>query len=490
MTWLYYLLEANLYLGICYGFYLVFLQRETFYGLNRWYLILISLLSFVIPLLRIGSLNQLLGKGMDLDLVYVDPNFSDTGSRLYGLSLGEVPLYIYLLIAVYFAVQLLVSVYRILAIAARARRRKLGDIIYLELHNTQAAFSFFNLLFVNPASAGQDTILKHEMVHIQQRHSLDILFFEVLKIVSWFNPVVWLMQQEVKLLHEYIADDLTTREAMHKHEYAMFLIQNSFGVKPSYLTNQIFNPSILKRRISMLNKERSAGRARLKLLLTVPLVGGMLFASTVAFSKDYALVDLYPEQRMVEPGSVSVVQEPVVQEPVVQEIKRYRLNHKVDAKGKRVVKYDNRLVVINGNSTQSGVIMQVQGFDKMVELNASEAKAKYGDRGASGALEFTGKDTKTLGLRDDVRFPPPIIKKDVPPPPPPAPPVSGRNGVKGKTNAPKKGEVRFPPPIVKKNVPPPPPPAPPVSDRKDVPPPPPPVEPATQGAEVTAAAQK
>jgi len=496
MTWLYYLLEANLYLGICYGFYLVFLQRETFYGLNRWYLIFVSVLCFVIPLLRIGSLNQLFVNARDLDLVYVDPNFSDSGSRLYGLSLAEVPLYIYLLIAAYFAVQLLISVYRILAIAARARRRKLGDIVYLELHNTQAAFSFFNLLFVNPASAGQDTILKHEMVHIQQRHSLDILFFEVLKILSWFNPVVWLMQQEVKLLHEYIADELTTREAMHKHEYAMFLIQNSFGVKPSYLTNQIFNPSILKRRISMLNKERSAGRARLKLLLTVPLVGGMLFASTVAFSKDYALVDLYPEQDMVEDsplrlnaleqGSVSVVQE-----PVVQEIKLYRLNHKVDAKGKRVVEYDNRLVVINGNSTQSGVIMQVQGFDKMVELNASEAKAKYGDRGASGALEFTGQDTKTLGLRDDVRFPPPIVKKNVmfPPPPPPAPPVSSRNGVKGKTNAPKKGEVRFPPPIVKKDVPPPPPPAPPVSGRKDVPPPPPPVEPAMQGAEVAAAAK-
>ena len=479
MTWLYYLLEANLYLAICYGFYLVFLQRETFYGSNRAYLICSSLLSFVIPLLRIGSLNQIFNDRMDLDLVYMDPNLGRSPGNLSFGAFEGILTVVYLGIAAYFSIQLLISLYKVLALASKARRRRFGDMIYLELDDTQAAFSFFNLLFLNPSSAEKDTILKHEMVHIQQKHSLDILFFEMLKILNWFNPIVWLMQQDLKLLHEYIADDLTTRRDVQKHAYAMFLIQNSFGVKPSYLTNQIFNPSILKRRISMLNRKRSAGRARLKLLLMVPLVGGMLFASTLAFSKEYALVDLYPEQQIVEDARQSSKE--VVQDPVVEQVRFYRLNHKMDSKGKRVVKYDNRLVVINGNSSQSGVIMQVQGFDKMVELNASEAKAKYGDRGASGALEFTGKNTKTLGLRDDVRFPPPIVKKKVmfPPPSPPAepaPPASSKSGVKGKTNLPKKGEVRFPPPIVKPG-------------KKEVPPPRPPVEPTAQVPEVEQAQQ-
>lgn len=465
MTWLYYLLEANLYLAICYGFYLVFLQKETFYGLNRAYLICSSLLSFIIPLLRIGSFNQLLNDRMDL--VYMDPDLGPSPKNLYWISFGEVLMLIYIAIAAYFSIQLLINVYKILALAAGARRKRLGDMVYLELDHTQAAFSFFNLLFLNPSSAEKSTILKHEMVHIKQKHSLDILFFEVLKILNWFNPIVWLVQQDIKLLHEYIADDLTTRSEVQKHEYAMFLIQNSLGLTPGYLTNQIFNPSILKRRISMLNRKKSAGRARLKLLLAVPLVGGMLFASTVAFSKDYAWVDLYPERHIMEDAPLRV--NSPGQDPVAQEVRFYRLNHKMDTKGKRVVKYDNRLVVINGSSSQSGVIMEVQGFDKMVELNASEAKAKYGDRGGSGALEFTGKNTKTLGLRDDVRFPPPIVKKNVkrPPPPPPAPPAepaSDGAGLKEKTNEPKEGEVRFPPPMVKPL-------------KKDVPPPPPPVEP-------------
>ena len=450
MNWLNYLLEANLYLVIFYGFYLVFLQRDTFYGLNRAYLIFSSLCAFVIPFVTVGGFSQFMNDRGNLDLIYIDPKLVGAPRDLSWFSIGETATTIYLGVAAYYAIQLLMSLYKIVSLAARSRRARSGNIVYLELSSGETAFSFFNLLFINPSSMNKATILKHEMVHIQQKHSIDILFFELLRILNWFNPVVWLMQKDIKLLHEYIADDITTNNNVQKHEYAMFLIQNSFGVEPSYLTNQLFNSSILKRRINMLNRKRSAGRARLKLLLALPVLVGMLFASTVAFSKDYALIDLYPEQGEAQATPVS--QNQAVLEPVVQQVRFYRLNHKMDAKGKRVIKYDSRLVVINGNSTQSGVIMKVEGFDKMVELNASEAQAKYGERGASGALEFTGKNTKTLGLRDDVRFPPPIISKRVPPPPPAEPVPSS--------------ELRFPPPTVKPN-------------KKEVPPPPPPVEPST-----------
>jgi hypothetical protein len=109
--------------------------------------------------------------------------------------------------------------------------------------------------------------------------------------------------------------------------------------------------------------------------------------------------------------------------------------------------------------------MKVEGFDKMVELGAKEATEKYGSRGASGALVFTGKGTKTLALRDDIRFPPPIVVKDgrVAPPPPPPPAPKGSKG-QDRTGSLNNGPIKFPPPIVEK-------------DRKLPPPPPPPVEP-------------
>lgn len=463
MTWLNYLLEANLYLAIFYGFYLLFLQKETFYGLNRAYLILSSIISFVIPFITVSGFNQLLNNQRELDLVSIDPKLGKPANSLSLISPEEIGTYIYLTVALYFSVRLFLSVYKIISLAIKAKRSRSGNIIYLELSDTQTAFSFFNLLFINPRSIGKTTIIKHELVHIQQRHSLDVLFFELLRILNWFNPVVWLVQKDIKLLHEYIADEVTTNNDVQKHEYAMFLIQNSFGVTSHYLTNQIFNSSILKRRINMLNRKRSAGRARLKILLTVPVLGGMLFASTVAFSKNYALIDLYPEQSGVRVAPAVVKQS--IQEPVVQVTRFFVLNHKMDSKGKKIIKYDTRLVVINGSSTQPGEIMKVEGFDKMVELGAAKAKAKYGARGASGALEFTGKNTKTYGLREYVRFPPPMVTKVAPPPPPPpAEPSSIAPGVKGKTNSPKKGEIPFPPPKV-------------APMKKEVPPPPPPVEP-------------
>jgi hypothetical protein len=477
MTWLYYLLEANLYLSIFYGFYLVFLQKETFYGLNRLYLISSSLFSFILPLLQIGSFNLLLHGKKDFDLVYIDPNLSRTGNNLSVTALEDVSTVIYLLIVSYLVIKLLSRLHELVSLARKGKRERHGDIVYVELKSSLVAFSFFNLLFINPLCEGKDTVLKHEMVHIRQKHSLDILFFEFLKIVNWFNPIVWLIQKDIKLLHEYIADDITTNTDVQKHQYAMFLIQNSFGVTPNSLTNQIFNQSILKRRIKMLNKKRSAGKARLKILLAVPIVGGMLFASTVAFSKDYALIDLYPERHSSSDSQVA--QEKNSQEPKIETKRFFKLNHKVDLKTKRFISYDNRLVVINGNSAQNGAIMKVEGFDKMVELSSKEATEKYGSSGASGALVFTGKNTKTLGFSNDIRFPPPIVVKDgelPPPPPPPSRPMpknaKGQQNIKFPPPIVKKDQIKFPPPIVKKDQIKFPPPI--VTKDGQVPPPPPP----------------
>ncbi|RZL34503.1 MAG: M56 family metallopeptidase [Pedobacter sp.] len=170
-----------------------------------------------------------------------------------------------------------------------------NGITIIELTNTKTAFSFFNMLFIDPELPQKSTILKHEMAHIHQKHSFDVLFFELIRSLSWFNPIVHFLKNDIKLLHEYLADEETTKKGIEKYEYAIFLIQNSYGDQAVQLTNQIFNSSILKRRISMLNQKKSAKWARLRLLLVLPVVGGMLCASTMAFTKDYGVIDLYPK---------------------------------------------------------------------------------------------------------------------------------------------------------------------------------------------------
>lgn len=291
MNWLYYLLEANLYLSLFYGCYHLLFHKETFYTLNRYFLIGSTFLAFALPLLQIGYLNSFFQHQEYNSLSTMVARPAAKGNNdLIELGISS----LYILVAVFFSVKLLRGLFQVIALSRKTKRHQDGQVVHIELEQGKPAFSFFNLLFIPADVAGKETILKHEMVHIRQKHSLDILFFEIVQILNWFNPVSYLIKKDIKLLHEYIADELTTNEEIQKHDYALFLIRNSFGAETQQLSNQIFNPSILKQRINMLNKEKSTGRARLKLLLAVPLIGGMLCSSTLAFTKDYGLVDFYP----------------------------------------------------------------------------------------------------------------------------------------------------------------------------------------------------
>jgi hypothetical protein len=432
MDWLYYLLEANLYLLLFYGFYRLFLQNETFYNSNRYFLLLATITAFALPILQLGFLNP----NPIIDNTLFPPPILYTEEQLAKMTFAPVQetfiitdwLYrLYLLIVLGFAIKLSISLFKIIRLWLSANKAKTGNVTLIELNEQITAFSFFNLLFIHPHLAEKQTILDHEMVHIKQKHSLDILFFELLQIVCWFNPFIYFIKKDIKLLHEYIADDLSTNGGIQKHEYAMFLIENSFGVVPKPLTNQIFNQSILKRRINMLNKKRTRGWARLRLLLALPLVGAMLCASTMAFTKDYGYIDLLPEKSK----TVMTVQQDVPQEkeaqvkfppPIIRQDKNsFYPMRSVDRKG-NVNSQDIRLIVINGKKIETiETFYGVTNITKFNELDATSAKKKYGNIAKYGAVEITGKNLKYVKsladgppppIRETVKFPPPVVKSD------------------------------------------------------------------------------
>jgi hypothetical protein len=365
--------------------------------------------AFIIPLLQVGYLNNLLNNQQEARILSVQVAQVTETSK--ALTVTDLLIFCYLSIAVFFTVKMAISIYKIILLSFNAKKQKAGKVIYVELNHSHAAFSFFNLLFLNPSVAEKHTILKHEMVHIQQKHSLDIIFFEIIQIIAWFNPVTYFIKKEIKLLHEYIADDITTDNDIQKHDYAMFLIQNSFGIVPNQLANQIFNQSILKRRINMLNKERSTGRARLKLLFALPIAGGMLCASTMAFTKDYA-IDLYPE------------------------------------------KYESNQSVKQDTSKKKSTELKAV----RIKSGAKTKTVKFPPPIVTPDAPPVGKHKKNV---DDIKFPPPIIKTVKFPPPIVKPDAPA---------APKKAKslkgVKFPPPIVTPDKPVPPPP-PPVEPKKD-----------------------
>lgn len=312
MNWLYYLLEANLYLILFYGFYRLLLYKETFYVLNRCYLIISSLIAFLIPFLKLGFLSK--------DIIVIEqPVYQQIQVETPLLNTENILLFLYALVALAFISKIVWGFGHIFKLLKKPNKTLENGITIIELTNTKTAFSFFNMLFIDPKLPQKNTILKHEMAHIKQKHSFDILFFELIRSLSWFNPIAHFLKSDIKLLHEYLADEETTKKGIEKYDYAIFLIQNSYGDQAVQLTNQIFNSSILKRRISMLNQKKSAKWARLRLLLVLPVVGGMLCTSTMAFTKDYGVVDLFPKNENTFPLFQDTTKKIKVKEIVIAE---------------------------------------------------------------------------------------------------------------------------------------------------------------------------
>lgn len=304
MNCLYYLLEANLYLVVFYGFYYLFLQKETFHTVNRYYLIIAALTSFALPFLQMSYLNGLFFyKAPIVSFIHQTELLQDSSSapsrvKTIHYTWTDCFATFYILISAFFAVKLIIGLLHVISLSRVGQKTHQKDHLLIETEGSGHAFSFFNLLYIDPLLNEKELILKHEMVHIRQKHSIDVLIIELLQIISWFNPIVYILKIEIKLIHEYLVDTEITKKDIEKHHYALFLINYTYALPNLNLTNQLFNQSILKRRISMLNQETTPRAKKLRTLLTLPLICGMICISTMAFTKDYGFIDLLPKSKL------------------------------------------------------------------------------------------------------------------------------------------------------------------------------------------------
>lgn len=166
-------------------------------------------------------------------------------------------------------------------------KRWKGNLLIIKLLNSSAAFSFFHYVFLGERLSNEErsTILDHEVVHVKEKHSLDLLFFEILKIVFWFNPLVYIYQNRIRTLHEYIADAKAIK-AFGKQHYYQNLLNQIFETKDLSFVNTFYKKSLLKKRIVMLGQAKSKQYNLLKYVLVLPMVFGMLmYTATYAQEK-------------------------------------------------------------------------------------------------------------------------------------------------------------------------------------------------------------
>lgn len=282
MTWTHYLLQVNIYLVIFYAFYRLLLDKETYFTLNRAYLLLAGLLSLIIPFIQpewfmrqaaapqisagIGQLNMMMAQ------VSIAPD--ETASFNWGRLLAG----IYLAGTVYFSLRLIWQLFKVKQL--------------VKIKPQGAAFSFFHTKVIDPALPGLAIINQHEEIHIRQLHSLDVLFYELLGILVWCNPVIYAYQTAVKNTHEYLADEVAASFQGDKESYALLLLSKAFGVDQNVLTNSFFNKSLLKKRIFMLHQQRSTKTAVLKYGLFLPLFAATLLFSSATISSNEELLEV------------------------------------------------------------------------------------------------------------------------------------------------------------------------------------------------------
>ena len=133
----------------------------------------------------------------------------------------------------------------------------LESITIIKLKTSKSAYSFFNFVFLGELISEDEkqTILSHEKVHVREKHSADLIWFELLKIVFWFNPFIYLYQYRIKEAHEYIADERTMK--VNSKTYQNVLLNQLFQSQNLSFVNPFFKKSLIKNRLIMLSKSKS-----------------------------------------------------------------------------------------------------------------------------------------------------------------------------------------------------------------------------------------
>nr|WP_321221837.1 M56 family metallopeptidase [uncultured Psychroserpens sp.] len=296
---LHYILQVVAFQLLFLIIYDIFLRKETFFNLNRVYLLSTSVLSLIIPFIKIKGIKEVVAKDFVISLPEVligettkvastiDPMIAMEA----GINLEPEPISIWYIILIsgmcIAALSLIYKIIKLLLLVSNNPKRWSGKVLIVCLLNSTKAFSFFHYIFLgNRLTPKESTsILEHEMVHIKQKHSLDLLFFELLRIVFWFNPLVYIYQNRIATLHEYIADAKAIK-GQNKAAYYDNLLTQVFDTQQFSFVNPFFKQSLIKKRIVMLSKSKSSRINLFKYVLLIPLVFTMLiYTSSYAQEK-------------------------------------------------------------------------------------------------------------------------------------------------------------------------------------------------------------
>ncbi len=281
-----YFVKSFLGMGIFYITWLLFFRKQTDFRFNRYYLVFTTLLSVTIPLIHLPELFPAGFQNPIAQLSAIQMSevlIGNTGGRVAngaGLSLETVLTDIYLLGILIMTIRFVWSLLQLNRLVRQSETLVQPGIKFVFTTEKLPVFSFFRYVFIsrtlfeNPRAA---VIVQHEKVHVKEKHSLDLILFEILSVFQWFNPVVYLIKKAVKENHEFIADSNMSVSESSGNSYLNLLFSEAGGFEFSPITHN-FSYSLLKKRMIMMKNQKSPKSMPVKLLLSVLALTLTLFA--------------------------------------------------------------------------------------------------------------------------------------------------------------------------------------------------------------------
>ncbi len=269
-----YLLKTILVSSIFISYYWFVLRNKKFHYYNRFYLLSASVMSLILPLLNFDwfSIEEPELYGSSEVLQFVLPKSTTAANIDFGWM--DFILISSFLITMVLVILLFIQIFKILILKKKSEVTPMDGFDFINTKEENAPFSFFNNLFwketISLQDEGGQQIFKHEITHIQQKHTWDRIYCQIVASIFWMNPINWIIQKELMTIHEFIADE----EAVGNENveiFAKMLLQSHYGNHFLNPTHQFFYSSI-KRRIIMLTTSRHIKYSYARRLMVLPIL--------------------------------------------------------------------------------------------------------------------------------------------------------------------------------------------------------------------------
>ena len=307
-----YLLQVNLGIILFYALYKLVCTRDTLFNSRRLILMLALILPFIIPLIDIrewmetrDSLVMLTNFDYSTTIpeIVVGTAGTEPGNQVFVISEWIKNIYIAGILAL--SVRLIVQAISLYLIILRTPEKTVNGIRIKCMKDKSGPFSFFNWIFLNPDNVKEEEmneILTHEMAHVRQKHSIDVIISELVNICCWINPFAWLMKREVRLNLEFLADRKVMDAGFATKSYQYHLLGLTYSHKYGLSNN--FNFSHLKQRIIMMNKKKTNGAGHIKYALFAIPAFALLLAGNISCSSEATKTDDVKENAATEKPEV------------------------------------------------------------------------------------------------------------------------------------------------------------------------------------------